>query len=57
MQTVETNFFIEEVEPTTQCKHKKSSCDKCGTSNRRDYIRTTKGGNGLISKLKKNKGK
>jgi hypothetical protein len=46
-----------EIIPKTKCRHKKGTCDKCGTSDDKDVIHSTKGGNGKIAKLTKKKKK
>ena len=35
---LQTSWHIEEIGPTTRCKHGKGACAKCGTTDRRDAI-------------------
>lgn len=44
---------VSEVPMTTQCKHGLGECETCGTTNRRDVIHSTRGGVGLVGKLRK----
>lgn len=37
---------------TTSCKHGDGDCDECGTSDRRDVKHTTRGGKGVVGRLK-----
>jgi hypothetical protein len=41
-----------EVPPRTACKHGKGECEVCGTSDLRDIKHTTKGGKGLVARLR-----
>lgn len=42
---------FEEVPPTTRCKHGAGSCEKCGTTNERERVHTTRGGKGVVGRL------
>lgn len=39
----------------TLCKHGSDSCGVCGTSDRRDFVHTTEGGRGSVSRLRDKK--
>lgn len=40
--------------PRTTCKHRDGRCERCGTSDRRDALHTTRNGRGVVAdKLRK----
>ena len=43
---------IVEVPPTTTCKHGPGACEKCGTTNERERVHTTRGGQGVVARLR-----
>jgi hypothetical protein len=40
---------------TTACKHGIYACEKCGTTDRRDTLHTTKNGRGRVARIKRGK--
>jgi hypothetical protein len=45
------NVSFIEVPPTTTCKHGTGACEKCGTTNERDHVHTTRSGKGAVARL------
>lgn len=39
--------------PATRCKHEREDCEDCGTTARRDFAHTTRGGRGVVGALSK----
>jgi hypothetical protein len=37
----------------TVCKHGEGSCGVCGTTNRRDTVHSTKGGRGVVGRIRR----
>lgn len=48
-----TAYMTVEISHTTSCKHAPGSCEKCGTTDRRDALHTTRGGHGAVAGLRK----
>lgn len=44
-----------EVELSTACKHRRGYCERCGTSDARGEVHTTRGGLGCVGRLRENK--
>jgi hypothetical protein len=45
--------YVPTWETHTKCRHGSTDCVRCGTSNRRDVIHSTVGGEGKVAKLRK----
>lgn len=45
--------YVEIDNSSSACKHKNKSCDKCGTTSRRDYKHKTINGKGIVGRIKK----
>ena len=41
----------------TRCKHGSESCEQCGTTERRDFVHHTQGGQGSVARLFKKRGR
>jgi hypothetical protein len=47
------SFGGEILEDYTVCKHGKGDCEKCGTTNKRDVVHTTRGGVEVVGALRR----
>jgi hypothetical protein len=45
------NWHFEVIEPTTCCKHGHYECERCGTTNQRDFKHHTVDGRGVIARI------
>ena len=50
-------FPMEVVPPSTACKHHEHGCEVCGTTDQRDALHTTRGGRGVVGRLKRSRAK
>ena len=48
-----TAYMVVEIQHTTKCKHGLGDCEECGTTDRRDVLHTTRGGEGRVAKLRR----
>ena len=46
------SFEFEVIPDVTKCKHREGTCEKCGTTDRRDVKHTTQKGRGRVAQIR-----